>query len=89
MKKKKKQLDPTIAAVKAARKKSREEEFAKYGKQISLYYWVGDKKKHARGGKHKKRWCWMQDYKAQWAMEGCHNVTALKKLIVHKIRTIK
>ena len=53
MKKKKKQLDPTIAAVKAARKKSREEELAKYGKQISLYYWVGDKKKHARGGKHK------------------------------------
>lgn len=56
-KKKKKIIDPTIAAVKAARKKSREEELAKYGKQISLYYWVGDKKKHARGGKHKKRYC--------------------------------
>lgn len=57
MNKKRKKIDPILAAIKAARKQSREEEIAKYGKQISLYYWVEDKKKHARGGKHKKRFC--------------------------------
>ena len=46
----------TLDIVKAARKKSREEEIAMFGKQISMYYWNGDKKRHARGGKHKKRY---------------------------------
>ncbi len=32
------------------------DEIAAFGKQISMYYWVGDKKHHARGGKHKKRY---------------------------------
>ena len=43
-------------AMKAARKKSREDEIAAFGKQVSMYYWVGDKKHHARGGKHKNRY---------------------------------
>ena len=47
----------TLDIIKAARKKSREEEIAMFGKQISMYYWKGDKKRHARGGKHKKRYC--------------------------------
>ena len=54
--KKKLAAEVSIDTVKAARKQSREEEIALYGKQISMYYWVGDKKRHARGGKHKKRY---------------------------------
>ena len=46
----------TLDIIKAARKKSREEEIAMFGKQISMYYWKGDKKHHARGGKHKRRY---------------------------------
>lgn len=57
-KKKKNTIDrTTLDIIKAARKKSRDEEIAMYGKQISMYYWKGDKKHHARGGKHRKRYC--------------------------------
>ena len=45
-----------ISILKAVKKRSRDDEIAMFGKQVSMYRKIIDKKRRTRGGKHKKKY---------------------------------
>lgn len=49
--------------LKAVNKRSRDEEIAMFGKQVSMYRKIIDKTRRTRGGKHKKK------YLEEWNIE--------------------